>query len=230
MVALALLLPGIVPGRLDHTEFTRTMDVRRMTVADDNFRGPTVSTAQPPEALRDGTMDDPSAESLAEAQLPGLSRRQILARTRLDFWLDATILVGYIFAYCFGFTGDVIHEWLGLALGLALAVHLTLHWDWVLRTTRKLIRPRGQDRLIYAVNLALLVAMTLCIASGIMISRAALPTLGIFLSSSLFWNRLHILTAEITLYLVPVHVALRWRWIVAVGRRLLTRAGRRGSR
>ena len=72
--------------------------------------------------------------------------------------------------------------------------------------------------------------MTLCIASGIMISRVALPQMGFFLNSNIFWNRLHILTAEITLYLVPVHVALRWRWIVAVGRRLLSRTGRRGSR
>ncbi len=102
--------------------------------------------------------------------------------------------------------------------------------DWVLRATRKLLRPRGRDKLIYAVNLALLFAMTLCIASGVMISRVALPQVGLFLNSNIFWNRLHILTAEITLYLVPVHVALRWRWIVAVGRRLLTRAGRRGSR
>ena len=176
-------------------------------------------------------MDDTGVETLAEVQNPGLSRRQILSKTRLDFWLDGGILIGYIFAYCFNFTGDFTHEWLGLAIGLAFVIHLTLHWDWVLRTTRKLLRPHGQDKLIYAVNLALLLAMTLCIASGIMISRAALPEMGIFLlSGGLFWNRLHILTAEITLYLVPVHVGLRWRWIVAVGRRLLTRAGRRGSR
>jgi Domain of unknown function (DUF4405) len=184
--------------------------------------------AQPPEVRGDGSMDDTGVETLAGVQNPGLSRRQILAKTRLDFWLDGGILVGYIFAYCFGFTGDVVHEWLGLAIGLAFVVHLTLHWDWVLRTTCKLLRPRGQDKLIYAVNLALLLAMTLCIASGIMISRAALPEMGLFLNTNIFWNRLHILTAEITLYLVPVHVGLRWRWIVAVGRRLLTRAGRRG--
>jgi|SRR5579875_1620792 len=186
--------------------------------------------AQPPEALKDGSMDDTGVESLAEVQNPGLTRRQILAKTRLDFWLDAFILAGYVFAYCYDFTGDFTHEWLGLAIGVAFVLHLTLHWDWVLRTTRRLLRPRGQDKLIYAVNLALLLAMTLCIASGVMISRAALPEMGVFLVTSTFWNRLHILTAEITLYLVPVHVGLRWRWIVAVGRRLLTRAGQRASR
>ena len=89
------------------------------------------------------------------------SRRRILARTRLDFALDAAILAGYVMAYSFGFTGLAIHEWLGIGLGLVLLVHLTLHWDWVIRTTKRLLRRGGRDRLIWLVNLALIIAMTL---------------------------------------------------------------------
>jgi hypothetical protein len=125
--------------------------------------------------------------------------------------------------YSYGFTGIGIHEWLGIALGAALLLHLTLHWDWVIRTTRKLVSPRGPDKLIYLVNLALLVAMTFCVASGILISRVALPSLGIYPLTGPFWTELHFKTADVTLFLVPVHVALRWRWIARVGRRLLTR-------
>jgi hypothetical protein len=172
--------------------------------------------------FRDGEMGDISGGDLAQVR-PRASRRQLPVGTRLDFWLDVVILVSYIFAYSYGFTGDAIHEWLGLVLGLVLLVHLTLHWDWVVRTTRKLFGRRGHDRVIWLVNLALLFGMTLCIVSGIVISRVAMPSLGFFLTASLFWNRLHILTAEITLGLVPVHAALRWRWIAGVGRRLLTR-------
>jgi Domain of unknown function (DUF4405) len=122
------------------------------------------------------------------------------ARTRLDFWFDAVVLVGYTVAYGYGFTGVVIHEWPGIALGIALLLHITLHWDWVVRTTRRLPRPRGPDKLIWLVNLALLLAMTLCVASGILISRVALPELGISLPlEGPFWDRLHTLTAEVTL-------------------------------
>jgi hypothetical protein len=81
-------------------------------------------------------------------------RRRILARRRVDFWLDVTILVSFSLAYSFGFTGDAVHEWLGLALGLVLLVHLTLHWDWVVRTTRRLFTRRGHDRVVWLVNLA----------------------------------------------------------------------------
>jgi len=146
------------------------------------------------------------------------------ARTRLDFWFDAVILVGYTVAYSYGFTGVVIHEWLGIALGIALLLHLTLHWDWVVRTTIRLLRPHGPDKLIWLVNLTLLFFMTLCVLSGILISRVALPELGIRLPvEGPFWDPLHTLTAEVTLGLVPVHVALRWRWIVGVARRLVAR-------
>jgi Domain of unknown function (DUF4405) len=160
----------------------------------------------------------------ARVTAQGGRRAGVAARTRLDFWFDAAILAGYTVAYSYGFTGVVIHEWLGIGLGIALLLHLTLHWDWVVRTTRRLVSPRGHDKLIWLVNLALMFAMVLCVASGIAISRVALPELGIYPLQTPFWFRLHVLTAEVTVGLVPVHVALRWRWIAGVGRRLL--AGR----
>jgi hypothetical protein len=142
-----------------------------------------------------------------------------VARTRLDFWLDALLLVAYTLAYSLGFTGIATHEWLGIGLGVVLLVHITLHWDWVIRITVKLLRPGGRERFIWLVNLLLLVSMTLCIASGILISEVALPQLGINLQPSSFWRQMHDITATLTLVLVPIHAALRWRWIVGMARR-----------
>jgi hypothetical protein len=163
-----------------------------------NAAGPTTSLADPPVTI---------------------SRRRILARTRLDFWLDALLLVAYTLAYSLGFTGIATHEWLGIGLGVVLLVHLTLHWDWVVRTTRKLLRPGGRERFVWLVNLLLLLSMTLCIASGILISEVALPELRITVPASSFWRQMHGTTATLTLILVPIHAALRWRWIMGVARR-----------
>lgn len=160
--------------------------------------GPATPTADPPVTAR---------------------RRRILARSRLDFWLDAVLLVAYTLAYSLGFTGIATHEWLGIGLGVVLLVHLTLHWDWVIRTTRKLFSPDGRERFVWLVNLLLLVSMTLCIASGILISEVALPELGITLRASSFWRQMHDTTATLTLILVPIHAALDWRWIAGVARR-----------
>ncbi len=158
------------------------------------------------------------------------SRRRVAARTRLDFWFDLVLLIAFTVVYSYEFTGIGVHEWLGIAIGAALLLHLTLHWEWVLRTTKRLISPRGHDKLIWAVNLLLLLAMVLCVASGILASRVALPFLGINPPFGPFYLRLHVLTAEVTLGLVPVHVALRWRWILAVGRRVLSRGPRPAAR
>lgn len=163
-------------------------------------------------------MDQGPTTSLADPPATG-SRRRILARTRFDFWLDTLLLVAYTLAYSLGFTGIADHEWLGIGLGVVLLVHLTLHWDWVIRTTRKLFTPVGRERLIWLVNLMLLLTMTLCIASGILISEVALPQLGITLPANPFWRQMHDTTATLTLILVPIHAALRWRWIMGVARR-----------
>lgn len=160
--------------------------------------------------------------SLVDRQVtPG--RRRVLARSRLDFWLDALLLVAFTLAYSLGFTGIVAHEWIGIGLGVALLVHLTLHWDWVMRTTRRLLTRGGRDRFAWVLNLLLLVSMALCIMSGILISEVALPALGITLPFSSFWRQMHSTTATLTLILVPVHAAMCWRWIAGVARRLVTR-------
>jgi hypothetical protein len=147
-------------------------------------------------------------------------RRRIPARTRLDFWLDALLLVAFTLAYSLGLTGLAIHEWLGIGLGAVLLVHLTLHWDWVVRTTGRLLRRGERERLVWLVDLLLLVSMTLCIASGVLISEVALPQLGITPAANSFWAQMHGGTALLTLTLIPVHTALSWRWIVGVARRL----------
>jgi hypothetical protein len=60
------------------------------------------------------------------------------------------------------------------------------------------------------------------VLSGVLISRVVLYQLGISVPGGPFWNSLHGTTAKLTLGLFPVHVALRWRWILSVARRLLS--------
>ncbi|MGN6472762.1 MAG: DUF4405 domain-containing protein [Mycobacteriales bacterium] len=148
-----------------------------------------------------------------------------LARGELVF--DAALLVAFTLVYAIGFTGQAIHEWLGVSIGAALVVHLTLHWDWVLRISRNLVSRRGRARIPWLINLMLLAAMTLCVISGIYLSVVFLPAIGL---SSIgpqgsigFWRRTHSLTANLTLILVPIHVAMDWRWIVGVTRNVVRR-------
>jgi hypothetical protein len=140
---------------------------------------------------------------------------------------DAILAVAFTFVYSIGFTGQSIHEWLGVGIGIALVVHLTLHWEWVVRASRNLVSRRGRARIPWLINLLLLTAMTLCVMSGVYISAVVLPEVGITLGSTAavgFWLRLHSLTANATLILVPIHVAMDWRWIAGVARGLARRS------
>lgn len=179
-----------------------------------------------------GTVTSTRAETLDEPAKPpaSRSRSKVPLTSRIDFWIDLTLLLAFTLDYSFRFTGLTIHEWIGMGLAPVLLVHVTLHWDWVVRTTRRLVQRRaGRETIRWIVDLVLMLAMTLCVASGILISRKALPTLGFTRPDDGFWKGLHTTTADVTVFLVGLHVALSWRWILSVGRRLMTRRRRNGN-
>lgn len=149
-------------------------------------------------------------------------RRNVSFRSRFDLVFDFILLLVFGVVFSWNFTGGKWHEWLGLAFGLALLVHLTLHWDWVIRTARRIVTTTGRRRWTFIVNLLLTFDLVLCVGSGILISRFALPSLGInFLLSSQSWTNIHDKTADIAIGLIAVHVAIDWRWIITVTKRLL---------
>lgn len=169
-----------------------------------------------------------STRTLVDMSAPGSRRPPV--RTRVDFWLDLALLIAFTLDYSFQFTGLTIHEWIGIGFGFALLVHVTLHWEWVLRTTRRIVGPlAGRERIRGIVDLGLILVMTLCVASGVLISRSALPTLGLTTTPDPFWTGLHTTSADVTVALVAIHVALSWRWILTVGRRVLRRRPSRSA-
>jgi hypothetical protein len=145
-------------------------------------------------------------------------------RTLFDFWLDLLLLVAFTLDYSFRFTGLAVHEWIGIAFVVLVPVHLVQHWDWVVRTTRRLVRRRGgREMLRWLVDVLLMPTMVLCVAAGILVSRSALPALGLHPVNDGFWRGLHTTSADVTVFLAAVHVALSWRWGLAVIRRLRRR-------
>jgi hypothetical protein len=113
-------------------------------------------------------------------------------------------------------TGLALHEWLGIAVGTVVIVHLLLGWKWIAGITRRFFQALpGLTRLTYVVDFVLFVAMTLTIYSGLMISRVAMPLLGLTGNAPGFaWRGIHSLAANSLLLLVGLHLAISWNWIV----------------
>jgi Prokaryotic cytochrome b561 len=181
------------------------------------------------------TVADPEPGDSTKPRAPsttGAERKPRLPRAlKIDFWLDSILLVAFLAAESFHLTGLVLHEWIGVTMGVALLVHITLHWNWVVRTTSRLFRKKpGRDTIRWANNLFLMLAMTLTVASGLWSSRVVLTTFGLPEGQEDFWLQVHFWCADLSLFSVALHVALGWRWILTTGKRILRRRAANGSR
>ena len=96
-------------------------------------------------------------------------------------------------------TGLPVHEWLGLALGVPVLVHLLFSWSCMSRST------------VYLLNWLLFATLVLEIVSGIMISVVAIPALGMATVEDRAWRSLHNRYLNIFTLLVGLHVAMNWR-------------------
>ncbi len=143
-----------------------------------------------------------------------------LNSTKINLAVDGGIFLGFLVAEAPHFTGIAVHEWLGLAFAAAIITHLLLHWQWIVAVTRRFFSDiPWQARLNYLLNILLFIDVTLIIYSGLMISHVALPALGLSLGAGGSWRGIHHLTANLSLVLTGLHVALHWQWIVKAVKR-----------
>ncbi len=153
--------------------------------------------------------------------------RTVPARTKIDFWIDVILAVGFVVAYNARFTGLVVHEWLGVAFGVLLIVHILLHGEWVGRVTTRVFSKdlTIRERLRWLVDLLMFITMTTAVATGIMISEVVLEQLGWewLGDRNRTWRLLHARSSLWTIYLVALHLALNWNWIRTVTKRLVRR-------
>lgn len=148
-----------------------------------------------------------------------------LSPTVVNYLVDLTIFLAFLLAMDPRSTGIAIHEWLSIAFGAAIITHLLLHWSWLVGITRRFFgHVTTEARLNYILNFLFFIDMTVIIFTGIMISEAALPAVGITLAHSFAWRRLHDLSANLALPILGLHVALHWRWIVSTTKNFFGRA------
>ena len=112
-------------------------------------------------------------------------------------------------------TGEAIHEWLGVAALAAVLTHLLLGFDWFAAVTQRFFQKQSlRTRLNYVLSALLFIAMVIAFYSGLMISKVALPTLGLSITGGMGWKSLHSLSADASLYIIGLHLALNWKWVM----------------
>jgi hypothetical protein len=140
----------------------------------------------------------------------------------VNLLLAVLMAAGFVIAMRPFWTGLEIHEWLGLAVGAGVVAHMALHYRWIVGVTRKLLgRLPARTRIYYLIDASLLVAFLAIIGSGVAMSGAVLPQLGLQGSSSQIWLGVHKLSSMLTLVLLIVKPVLHRKWIANAVKRLL---------
>jgi hypothetical protein len=135
-------------------------------------------------------------------------------QNRTKFLLDIAIFVAFLITMDPRTSGIAVHEWLTIALSATIIVHLLLNWKWIVQVTKRLFTGGlNGSRVNYI----------LIMLSGIMISEAVIPALGFTLPENFTWRGLHDFSANISLLLMGLHLALHWNWIVSIVKRLFGR-------
>ncbi len=147
-----------------------------------------------------------------------------MSRTHKLWIVDVTLFALFLLVMNVPLTGIAIHEWLGIAIGVGLVVHLVQHGNWLATVTQRFLNATSlMNRLNYVMTGLLFVAFSSIIVSGLVISEAAMPWLGVATASSVFWLWLHLISVNFVLLLTALHIALNWRWIANSFDRLVTK-------
>lgn len=137
-------------------------------------------------------------------------------------FLDLSAFIALLIVSAPRFTGAAIHEWLAIALGGAIIIHLLLNWNWIVEISSRLFSKSAKNsRFGYFLNWGLFASGIMIMLSGLMISETIVPFLGLSLPQNMSWKSLHELSTNITMILMGLHVALHWSWITSMFKKLL---------
>ncbi|HOO97792.1 MAG TPA: DUF4405 domain-containing protein [Caldisericia bacterium] len=131
------------------------------------------------------------------------------SRPLVHFILDVVLTAIFVSFFSIFFTGMNVHELLGIGIGVLLLVHNFLNYRWIVTVTKNLFNKKItlKTKISYVVDFLLLVAFTMIIVTGIMISKTLFA--GGEQSANHFGpSLLHKTTAYIALGLVGIHVGL----------------------
>lgn len=127
-------------------------------------------------------------------------------------------------------TWEDVHTWGGLLMIVAVVVHLTIHWRWVVMMARRMwnaMLSRGSNmskgaKFNVAINALVGISFLLCALSGIYFLFA--PAGGFqggsnlawdpgFLFSRTVWDLIHTWSGVVLIAAAVVHFAIHWRWV-----------------
>lgn len=132
--------------------------------------------------------------------------------------LDIAMAVVIVLLFNKNATGMAFHEIAGLALFAAFATHLILNAKWIGSMTRRFFtKLPARTRLIYLINLLLVISWVVVAVTGVMISKVVFS----FHAGGMAAKSIHSCAAAIGLILFGVHLGLHRQFLGSMAGRLV---------
>ncbi len=123
--------------------------------------------------------------------------------------IDLLALSGFLLTFLPQITGYDLHEWLGLAVGATLIVHLIQHWRWVVSISKNLQKSKARLLIRYFLDGLLALGLTGIVLTGLVISSI----LNLSLVNYEAWYVVHFSISYISLVLLLLKITLHWKQI-----------------
>lgn len=148
-----------------------------------------------------------------------------MSKTQIRIYLDTTLLVSYILVNIPQATGIPFHEWAGFLFVIPLMLHILISWQWVVDITKRIFKKLpGEVRFNHFWDIGIFIMMVLALFTGTIVSESALPRMGINIVIDPFWQSMHNASANLTIIMIGVHLAMHWKWIVNAVQRYILRS------
>lgn len=133
-------------------------------------------------------------------------------------------------------TWDTLHAWTGVAMIVAVLIHLVWHWSWIKGSARRIFEEvvRGsrqmssRSRINIGIDAIIAVGFLLSAVSGIYFllgpGETASRDLPSFIFSSGAWDVIHTWSSVAMIIGIMAHLVLHWSWIKSVSARCLAPA------
>ncbi len=131
-------------------------------------------------------------------------------------------------------TWDIIHTWSGVAMILAAVVHILIHWGWItgtIKRTWQVILGKREGfgkRLNYniALDAVIGISFVICAISSVyfLIFVESGPVSTVFLFNKTTWDLIHTWSGVLMTITAILHIALHWKWIVNISRKMFHRS------
>jgi cytochrome b subunit of formate dehydrogenase len=188
-----------------------------------------------------------------------MSTQRVSKQTQKNWWIDAALFgsaviaalsgIYFLFLPSGGYQGgrnplynvqvlfnrqtwDNLHTWSGVAMIAAAAIHLMIHWPWVVGMARRIwneltgkcgcMNPRG--RLNLTLNIAVAISFVLTALSGVYFlfvpgGRWAADPMILFTRAT--WDLVHTWAGVVLIAAAVIHFVIHWKWVTKVTRNMI---------